>query len=131
MYGFSAGVGNHPNPSVGGSLVRIADRVALLVEVLREADLQRPVGGRNAGRPSNLSEQIVGNPFALGRTEVGLELVAAANRRVRTFVDAREQLVEGLADRVGEDQRAGDERDAEDDRDRGEQESKLVGEEAA
>ena len=75
---------------------------------------QRLVEGRGGRRP----------------TVREIERRLAADDRVRSVVALREDRVEGIRDRVGEDVGAADHRDAEDDRDRRQRRAELVAEKA-
>ena len=106
-------LGPGPRNAERGCALRL-DRVAVLVEHLREA-VQRRLDDRRRRRPprsSSASEAGIGS-----RTAWMLSTVSADRTSRSTFsVSSREQVVERRAQAVGEHERAGHERDAEHDR---------------
>jgi hypothetical protein len=106
------------------------DRVAVLDElrVLRRdsADCVGDVGQR----PDLCEERLAEGGFGRSGSVLDVEGRAAGDRRVGPLVDVREDRVERLVDRVGQDERAAHRRDAEHDRDRRQRGAELPGQEA-
>ena len=110
------------------------DRLALAVEDLRlvgvPGHVEDRAGGRlDLGQRPHLREHVLGDLGLAGLRP--LDELLARDDRVGLLVRAREDRVERLVDRVGEDERAADHRDAEDDRDRRQRRAELACEQAA
>ena len=107
------------------------DRLAVLDEL-------RVLGRDPADRVGDVRQLLAPSRGATRRTPPrscptgprGRTPTSTGDRRVGALVDVREDRVERLVDRVGEDERAADRRDAEDDRDRGERRPQLAGQQA-
>ena len=80
--------------------------------------------------PHLCEERLVERRLRRARALLDVERRTPGDRRVGALVDVREDRVERLVDRVGEDERAAHGRDAEDDRDRRQRGAELPGQQA-
>ena len=108
----------------------IHDRLAVVADQLSLA-VDARLGGRDAGEGPHLREQRLVERRRLRGVVAGeVEGRATRDDDVRALADVREDRVEGLVDRVGEDVGAADHRHTEHDRERGQRRPQLPPEQA-
>ena len=113
----------------GDALVRVSDRLAVLVDESRRV-LDRALGEAHSGKRLDLAQEIGGERRRLGGGVGGVDRLLGADHGVGALVRLVVDAVEALGERVGEDEAAADHRDAEDDRERRQRGPELPAEQA-